>query len=60
MNINIKESLEQNGMSKMERMIFTIRELQNFYLKELEESKKNLENLYNVITATDTRNNPKS
>jgi hypothetical protein len=49
MNIDIKQIIEQGGMTKSERLELVLKNLQSFYLDELEKSKKKLETIIEVI-----------
>lgn len=57
MKIDLKQTIEQGGLSKQERLKITLQKLQEFYLDELIKTKESLENISNVInTAPDNFN----
>ena len=49
MNINLKQTIEQGKLSKLELLEKAFKEIQNFYINELLKSKETLENIERVI-----------
>lgn len=49
MNINLKQTIEQGNLSKIEHLEKTLRQIQNLYLDELKKSKETLENIERIL-----------
>jgi hypothetical protein len=60
MKIGVKDHIESGGKSRIENLRSVLTGLQNFYLEELEKTKKRLENVKRVIETPDFNSHKKS